>query len=374
MTRQINLNSKKSSEPNLKIINTAGDMKNSFLKKIKKGIGPVIVFMLLAVGGFAQDKSIKDMLDQGIKLYDNKDYNGAIELYKKILANNPKLPNANYEIATSYFALKDYENTIKHCNVVIEVNLLFADQAYMLKGSAEDLQGKPQDAVKTYRKGIGQFPENHLLYYNLALTSFNLKDYKTADEALMKALKINPAHASSHLLLGYSMNIQRNRVKSILALSNFLMLEPTGNRAVAALELMEKEFKKDVKKEGDNSVSVTVPHQNEPDDFNTAELMLSLLESSNMNEANKDKSSYELFTGNMKSLFTVLGELKKESKGFWWDYYVDFFYILSEKDHVEAFSYYISQSKKDNVIYKWLDDNKEKYDAFSDWYTGYKRK
>ena len=349
-------------------------MKNSFLKKIKKGIVPVVVFILLAVNSFAQDKTIKDMLDQGIKLYDNKDYTGAVELYKKILVNNPKLPNANYEIAASYFALKDYENTIKHCKVVIEVNLLFADQAFMLKGSAQDMQGKAQDAVKTYREGIGRFPKNHLLYYNLALTSFNLKDYKTADEAVMKSLKINPAHASSHLLLGYSMSTQGHRVKCILACSNFLILEPTGKRAVQALDLMEKEFKNDVQKEGDNSVSVTVPGQKEPDDFNTAELMLSLLETSNMNEANKNKSSYELFTGNMKSLFTVLGELKKDNKGFWWDYYVDFFYTLSEKDHVEAFSYYISQSKKDNVIYKWLDDNKEKYNAFSDWYTGYKRK
>ena len=349
-------------------------MKNSFLKKIKKGIGLVIVFMLLAVGGFAQDKTVKDMLDQGIKLYDNKDYNGAIELYKKILVNNPKLPHANYEIATSYFALKDYENTIRHCNVVIEVNLLFADLAFMLKGSAQDLQGKPNDAVKTYKEGISKFTENHLLYYNLALTSFNLKDYKTTDEALQKALNLKPAHASSHLLLGYSMSTQGNRVKCILALGNFLLLEPTGNRARAALELMEKEFVKGVKNEGDNSVSVTIPDQKEPDDFSTAEFMLSLLEASNRNELNKNKSAYELFAGNMKSLFTVLGELKKDNKGFWWDFYVDFFYTLSEKNHVEAFSYYISQSKKDNTIYKWLDDNKEKYEAFSDWYTGYKRK
>ena len=349
-------------------------MKNSFLKKIKKGIGLVIVFMLLAVGGFAQDKTVKDMLDQGIKLYDNKDYNGAIELYKKILVNNPKLPHANYEIATSYFALKDYENTIKHCNVVIEVNLLFIDQAYALKGSAQDLFGKHLDAINTYKEGVRKFPENHLLYYNLALTSFNLKDYKTADESLMKALKIKPAHASSHLLLGYSMSTQSNRVKCILALSNFLLLEPTGNRAVAAFELMEKEFAKGVKNEGENSVSISIPDQKEPDDFSTAEFMLSLLEASNRNELNKNKTSYELFTGNMKSLFTVLGELKKDNKGFWWNYYVDFFYTLSEKNHVEAFSYYISQSKKDNTILKWLDDNKDKYEAFSDWYTGYKRK
>ena len=113
----------------------------------------------------------------------------------------------------------------------------------MLKGSAQDIQGKAQDAVKTYQEGIGRFLKNHLLYYNLALISFNLKDYKTADESVMKSLKINSAHASSHLLLGYSMSTQGHRVKCILAFSNFLILEPTGKSAVQALDLMEKEFK-----------------------------------------------------------------------------------------------------------------------------------
>lgn len=322
---------------------------------------------------FAQTNAALDIINQGIKLHDKGDYAGAIQLYKTVLKNNSKLPQANYEIAASYFGLKDYLNTVKHSSAVIEANVNYVDQAYILKGSALDLMGKPADAVKTYTEGISKFPNDYLLYYNLALTSYNLKKYKEVDDALIKALTINPAHASSHLLLGYSMGTQKHRVKSILALSNFLLIEPTGKRAEAALAFLEKEFGKGVKQDDDNSIRITESSLKKVDEFGTAELMLSLLESSKQTEANKNKSSHELFAENMKTLFTILGELKKDNQGFWWNFYVDFFYSLTKKNHVEALSYYITQAKNDNTVYSWLQQHKGKYEALADWYSTYKR-
>lgn len=331
---------------------------------MKKIICLLILFTCLVNAALAQRTTAADIIAEGIKLHDKGDYEGAILQYKKALLLNVKETHAIYEMASSYFALKDYKKAIEYSNMAIASGSDYANQAYIIKGSAQDLSGKPLDAVKTYREGIGKYPKDHLLHYNLALTSFNLKKYNTTDEALMKALQLNPAHASSHLLLGYSMSLQGKRVKTILALGNFLLLEPSGTRSLAALELLEQKFKPETGK----SQSVS-----DSDDFNTAELILPLLESSNKAEANKDKSANELFAGNMKSLFTILGELKEANKGFWWDYYVDFFYTMVTKDHTEAFSYYILQSKKDNLVYTWLEENKEKFNSFSNWYTAYKR-
>ncbi len=329
-----------------------------------------LIFSLAFTGfSFAQSKTVSEQITDGIHLHDKGDYAGAIALYKKVLKQNSRNSQANYEIASSYFAMKDYENTIKHSNAVIAANGDYVDQAYILKGSTQDLQAKPEEAVKTYKAGISKFPKNYLLYYNLALTSFNLKEFKDTDEALMKGLRVNPAHASSHLLLGYSMNLQGNRVKSILALSNFLLLEPASARSAQGIAMLEENFKN----EKSNTIKIKSAPGSKTDEFSTAELMLALLESSNSSELNKNKSTYELFAGNMKSLFTILGELKDKNKGFWWDFYVDFFYSLANENHSDAFSYYITQSKKDNVILKWLDDNKDKYKEMSDWYTAFKR-
>lgn len=341
---------------------------------MKKTIKTILIFALFICQAYGQTNELQNYVDQGVKLYDHGDYFGAIEQYKKALQIDKNSPLANYEISSTYFALKEYEKAIEHCDRIISAKSNYVDQAYVLKGSALDLSGKSKEAVKTYVKAIKEFPNNHLLYYNLALTFYNLKEYKDAEVALQNALKIKPSHASSHLLLGYVMSDQGNRVKSLLALYNFLLLEPKGNRAKAANELLDFELKKGVKKENEKSITITISDNKESDEFRAAELMLSLLEASKSLESNEKKTEYELFTDNTKSFFTVLGELKKDNKGFWWDYYVDFFYSMTNEKHIDAFSYYVTQSKEDEKITSWLEDNKDKVDAFLTWYSNYDRK
>lgn len=333
----------------------------------KKIAALLLIFTLIITGLFAQ-QPVTELITQGIKLHDKSDYTGAIDLFKKALLIDKKSAHANYEIASSYFSMKDYANSIKYSNAVIALNIDYIDQAYMLKGSAQDISGKPREAVKTYVQALKKYPGNHLLYYNLALTSFNLKEHKDVDNALQKALKINPYHASSHILLAYSMLVQENRVKGILALYNFLVLEPKGARAVTALNLLEKELKKGIKNQAEKSVTGTPPDKKDDDEFYTAEIMLDLLESSRLNESNKGKSAAVLFAENTSSFFTILGEMKKSHKGFWWNFYVDYFYTLASDNHAEAFCYYIIQSKDDTYT-QWVQNNLAKAEAFSTWYT-----
>lgn len=340
---------------------------------MKKHISLSLLFSFLSLGLFAQESVINDFISQGIRLHDKGEYTAAIEMYKKALLLNRRSAQANYETASSYLSLKAYDSCIVYSDKVIGINTDYMDQAYILKGSAQDIQGKPGDAVKTYKKGLQKYKNNHLLYYNLALTSFNLKEYKDTEEALQKALKINPSHASSHFLLALNMIVQEKRVKGILALYNFLLLEPKSKRTASALQTLEEELAKGVKKDGEKSVTITMPAKKGDDEFYTAELMLGLLESSKTNEINKNKSAAELFVDNTNSFFTILGELKKDKKGFWWNFYIDYFYTLATNKHTEAFCYYITQSK-DNIYTEWVKYNMPKLEAFSTWYSGYLHK
>lgn len=341
---------------------------------MKKSIWTILFSTVFLFTAYSQSGEVEQIVQKGIELYDEGDYKGAVEQYKKALKIDKESPLANYEIAMAYYALKDYENAVKYSDNVINAKADLMEQAYIINGSALDLQGKSKEAIKVYTKAIKAFPKSHLLCYNLALTHYKLKDYKKTESAIQDALKINPGHSSSHLLLAYLMSDQGSRVKTLLALYNFLLVEPTGNRAESAFELLTDELQKGVKKGDDNSISITLTDNGESDEFQAAELMLSLLAASDGLEENEGKTEYELFTSNNESFFAVLGELKKDSKGFWWEFYVDFFYAMKNEGHVEAFSYYISLSKGDENIDKWLESNSEKLDAFSNWYSEYKRK
>lgn len=342
---------------------------------MKKTILLFATAILLGSGLHAQINDHDRYLEEGIKLFDNGDYKGAIERYQKALEIDKTSPAVNYEMSSTYFNLKEYDKAIEYSEKVISKNKLYVDQAYIIKGSAEDMMGKPKDAMKTYKKGIKDYPENHLLLFNLGYTAYKIKEYKEAQNALQKATTIKPSHASSHLLMAYVMDEQGSRVRAILALYNFLLLEPEGNRAEAAYKMLAGLQKKGVSKEGSNTINISLPADSkEPDEFRAAELMVSMLEASKNLEKNDGKTEEELFASNTKSFFDMLGELKKNEKGFWWNYYVDFFYAMSKAGHTEAFSYYISQITEKAPVTKWLDANKSKITAFADWYKSYERK
>ena len=105
---------------------------------------------------------------------------------------------------------------------------------------------------------------------------------------------------------------------------------------------------------------------NEDPDFGAAEMMISLSKASNSLEENKGKTELQLFAENNESIFKILGELKKENTGFWWDFYVPFFYNLANENLTETYSYYISQSQGEEVT-KWLDEHAEDFERFKTW-------
>ncbi len=331
---------------------------------IKKIIGLFSIFSFLITIASAQEAQ-NNFITEGIKMYDKGDYDGALEMYKKALVSNPASVQAKYEMASTFLQQKDYASAIKYSEKVIAANKDYVDQAYIVKGTALDYLLKPVDAANTYRQALKKFPKNQLLYYNLALTSFNLKNYKETDAALQQSLKLNPLHASSHFLLGLSMVTQGKRVQGLLALYNFLLLDPNSKKSASVLQTLEEEWAKGTTK--------SAAAKKETDEFYTADLMIDMLESAKKNEANKNKPAVVLFAENTNTFFTILGEAKKDKKGFWWNFYVDYFYTLAKNHHTEALCYYISQSK-DGAYDEWLKDNLKKMEALSEWYTKYLHK
>lgn len=329
---------------------------------IKKNTILFLVFLVVCPALFAQQNNF---IIEGIKMHDKGDYEGAIDFFKKALQSDKNSIQANYEMASTYMAMKDYANALKYADKVIARNLDYVDQAYILKGSALDLSGKPLEAVSTYKMALKKYSKNQSLYYNLALTYFSLKQYKDADEALIRSLKLDQLHASSHFLLGLSQARQGKRVKSMLAMYNFLLLEPKTKRSITAFQTLQDQWKNTGKK--------TTPVNKEEDEFSTATAMLDVLQDANKNEVNKNKSGYLLLAENTSTIFTILGEEKKGKKGFWWNFYVDYFYTLAGNHHTEALCYYITQSLDDTYT-EWLKDNLKKMEALSEWYTKYLHK
>lgn len=324
--------------------------------------------LFLTLNLFGQDEKIKELVSQGTELHDQGKYDEAIAKYKAALDIDKNSTVANYELSYTYMVTEQYDKAIKFSKEVIDQNKDNQYGAYIVLGSSLDMLGKPDEAIKTYNEGLLKFPNSNLLNYNLALTLYNQKEFDKAEKAIIDAILAKPTHGSSHLVLSAIMQSKGERVKALLPLYYFLMLEPNSRRSRSNYINLKNLLKQGVEKENDKKVNVTVPFSASKDSvFGAAEMMVSMLEASKFEDGNKNKPEMDLFIETNRGFFSILGELKKDNKGIWWDLYVSKFYDLVQTKNQEAFSYYISQSENSDIINNWIANNSDKIAKFKEW-------
>ena len=327
----------------------------------------VILLFFLTFSAFAQDNKVKEIVQEGIKYHDSGNYTKAIDTYKKALAIAPKSGLVNYEIALSYFTSGQYKQAVSYSKAAISAKDGHELVAYVCYGSSLDLLGNSKKAIKVYEKALKDY-ENYLLYYNLALTSYNTGLLDKAYDAAVSAITANPSHGSSHLVLSKVMADKGSRVKAVLPLYYFLLLEPNSPRSAAEYQNLRTYLAQGVSKKSEKEINVTISSSGDSD-FGAADLMIGLSMASNNMEENKEKTDLELFAKNNETIFSVLGELQKDKTGFWWDVYVTMFYGIQTEGYTEAYSYYISQSQGEPAI-NWLETNEEQLESFIKWING----
>lgn len=325
----------------------------------------LILGLFLTVNLFGQEDKVNELVSQGTELHDQGKYDDAIAKYKMALSIDKNSSLANYELSYTYMAAGKYSDAIKISKKVIKQDSGSQQGAYIVLGSSLDMSGKADKAIKAYEEGLSKYPDSNLLNYNLALTSYNQRNYEKAEKAAIKAINAKPKHGSSHVILSSIMQAKGERVMSLLPAYYFLMLEPNSKRSKTIFTDLKKQLAKGVEMKNDSDVSVIVPTSIDSL-FGTAEMMLSLMAASRFTE-DKDKSEMEFFIETNRVLFAMLEELKKENKGFWWDFYVSEFIDLIQSDNLEAFSYYISQSTNSDSVNQYIARNPDKIQRLKDW-------
>lgn len=326
----------------------------------------LFTLQLILVGTVLYAQStVEGLVREGIQLHDEGKYQEAIKLYKQALELEPKSSLVNYELALSYMYSRDYENSLKYSDKVIKLKKENLMDAYVTKGSSLDYLGRVDESIKVFEKGIKKFGGHYLLYYNMGLALYNKGEHEDAKEALVNALDLKPGHSSSHLMLGYLLK-DKSKIQSMLSFYFFLLVEPTTKRASEAAVVLNEQLKGNVEKEGENKINIFVNGNKDNIEFSAAELMISMLEVAPDDEG-ENLTEEEKFLKKTKSVFMILGEMKKdENKGFWWEFYVPFFYDLAQSDHIETFSHYVNQSVSESSA-SWVESNQDKLDAFSEW-------
>lgn len=322
----------------------------------------------------AQDE-VQALVQKGIEYHDAGAYSKAIATYMEALQLDPQSALIHYEIAYSYYEKGDLERAIEYADVVLKEGKAHRIPAYIIKGSALDDLGKTKASIKLFEKAIKKEGGHYLLYYNLALNQFHQNQLEDAEANVIEGILLNPSHGSSHLMLAKIQAKQGHKTQAILASQFFLLLEPTGDRAVQAYEIFQRFFLGDVTRDDDqpNSITINLSPDGLESPFSMVEMSLGIIQAANMTaEENVDMPARQLLVVNLKVFYELLAEMPEEEKqnDIWWELYIPFCQAIVQTDHMEAYAMYITQVG-DTEAHTWIEDNQPAMKDFLFWLEEY---
>ncbi len=328
---------------------------------------------------YGQDTAkVKAIINRGIALHDSAKYSEAIDKYKEALKLDPGNLHAQYEMSFTMVSSGRQDEAIPVLEKVCPSNEYA--EAYDLLASIYDDKKDYTKALAIYKQGLAAFPKYQRLYFNLGISYLRQEKYPEAEENAIKAITLNPKHASSQRLYALAMYHRHRDVASIMAFCSFLMLEPQTNRSAEAYQYIQKIFLAGVKVDtvnGKKSITITVQDNKAGDDDFGLQTMVATLGASSYydDDKNKNQSGIDILNDQLTSIFKVAGEIqeKKKHKDFFWKYYAEFFYKLTKTDNMPAFIRLVSLSGYHDENLKWFKENDYKLKALSSWVASAKR-
>ncbi len=317
----------------------------------------------------------RELIKEGIALHDASEFDRAIEKYDHVLAENPDDVAALYEKAFTLHQKKQYELCIGTALTGARYNSPTLVQFYTTIGSCYDDMGQAEKAIDVYREAVRRFPADYLLAYNLGLTYFRANRLADAKKTLQQGLLLKPDHPSSHWALAQIYLKTGYRIPALLALSRFLILEPSTKRSVQAAALLQSISAGNVQKKGSGEIVITFQDASlgngDEGDFSTAELALGIsAAAAGTDSAKEEASPFRLMTDGLATAFSLSVEGKKRS-GFARTYYAPYFAELDKREFVETFLHFATQAAASPDNNEWLNGNRQKVSDFLAWSRRY---
>lgn len=353
-----------------------------------------VALLLMPIAAFAQAAPTRvaanptpeqeAVLREAIDLHDKGEFDQAIAKYKSILATSPTTVAVMYELAYSYLGKKDFAQALTTARTGAEFKSDLLPMFYDIMASSLDGQGKPDQAVEMYRKGIAIVPPGAAaeLYFNMAVTyRESLKKPVDARAALQKAAALDPLQPNAHLLLGQLFQTAGYPTPAFLALSTFLVIDPAGGQALPGYGLWRAVLKGGAGVNPDGSPappglmrpSPAVAPKTDQGDFTKFEAQLVPAFAAFNRKLDSGTPEVQAL---IEQVDQLLGTLPVSPSGaaatsFVNTHYVPFFVELKQKNFVEPFVYWASQRAPVPGVIDWLKANEPRVRTFLAWASTY---
>ena len=131
-------------------------------------------------------------VEEGWKLYVQKDFNGALRLFGEAVQLNPDNAGAYFGRGTTYNDLRQYEQGIQDLSKALELNPNLHSNVYNNRGYAYNALRQNERAIQDFNKALELNPQNDLAYNNRGIAYQGLNQYERSIQDFNKAVELNP--------------------------------------------------------------------------------------------------------------------------------------------------------------------------------------
>jgi predicted Zn-dependent protease len=328
-----------------------------------------VLLSVFSLSASAQNRdAAKALVKEGITLHDAGKYDEAIAKYDEAIKADPGYSNGYYEKGFTLFSTGKGKDALPCLEKVLKLDPQ-SPGAYDMIGSIYDDDKQTDKAIEYFQKGLKIDSTYQRLYYNMAITYYRLGKYADAEVKAIKAIKLDPKHASSQRVYAMTTYSEDKRGVSLLAWCSFLLLEPQTKRAEVANDYIQKILNYGIKKTGEKSVtlSVSTSDMEGPNFLMPMAILTATSDKKNLTRA--DSLSLTL-----TKLFEISDNFaSKKGDTFYKTFFSDYFKKLAATDNMPAFSRYITLSTNKEENLQWFKENDTKLSALDGWISTAKR-
>jgi tetratricopeptide (TPR) repeat protein len=140
------------------------------------------------------DEAYKNL---GYSYYKKKEYQKAIDSYKQALSLNADAKNVRYRLAMAYKATGNIDDAVIQLENAIDQNPRDAESIFEL-GVIYGQKKLYSQAIEMFEKVIAINPNYSKAYYNLGVAYYAKKDFNKSQEYYIKAIEANKNNANAH--------------------------------------------------------------------------------------------------------------------------------------------------------------------------------
>ena len=308
-----------------------------------------------------------------IRKMENGQIEEAIKLLKEAIPLDPENIDLPYEIAYAHYLDKDYKAAIKQLKKLIKKPNAY-DRVHQMLGNCYDMAGKPDKAIATYDNALKLFPSSGILHLERGNMELTKKAYDKALTYYEKGIKVQPEFPSNYYWAAKIYCGSSEEVWGMIYGEIFMNLERNSKRTAEISKMLYQVYQNEITFDSDTSINVsfsqnatiTLSDLSDPSKFKLP-FGVGAYEPILLTSAITEKEINLTSLNNIRTNFTntyYLNKMNEKYPNVLFDYQKK----LIDKNHFEAYNYWILMKGDEDAFIEWQENNKEKWEGFVEWF------